>query len=191
MEQNISTNTAERRSMLDAQATSGPKGIGVAVAFDWAFALQMVVMPIVQLILGSMGIIKPPHLQIPTVVGPLIIAALFAALGEGLRSGRGWARIVQLVLSSLGFLAGIGTLVIAIPALGHGNFLPLVPALILLIISPIIVWRLSRPATGQWFKTVSSVNARRRHGGAWPWLILIWSLVGGTLVALSASLMQR
>jgi len=191
MEQNISTNTVRKGSMMDGQATSGPQGIGVAVAFDWAFALQMVVMPIVQSILGSQGIIKPPHIQVATVVGPLIIAAIFAALGEGLRSGRGWARIVQLVISSLGFLGGIGALFLAIPALGHGNYLPLVPALILLIVSPIIVWRLSRPVTGRWFKMVSSADARRRHGGAWPWLILIWSLVGGVLVALSASLMQR
>ncbi len=191
MEQNISTNTVGKEGVTDGQMTGGPQGIGVAVAFDWALALQIVVMPIIQSILGSQGIIKPPNLQVVTVVGPLIIAAIFAALGEGLRSGRGWARIVQLVLNSLGFLGGIGLLFLAIPALGHGNFLPLVPALILLIVSPIIVWRLSRPVTGRWFKIVSSADARRRHGGAWPWLILIWSLVGGMLVALSASLMQR
>lgn len=191
MEQNISTNTVEQGKMVDRQATSGPQGIGVAVAFDWAFALQMVVMPIVQTILGSLGVIRPPHIQVGTLVGPLIIAAIFAVLGEGLRSGQGWARIVQLVISSLGFLAGIGVLLSALPALGRGNYLPLVPALILLIVSPIILWRLSRPTTGRWFKTVSSADARRRHGGAWPWLILIWSLIGGVVVALSASLTAR
>ncbi len=189
MEQNIST--TRKGNVMDRQATSGPHGIGVAVAFDWAFALQMVVMPIVQTILGSMGVIKQPQIQVGTVIGPLVIAVIFAALGEGLRSGRGWARIIQLVISSLGFLGGIGGLFLAIPALGRGNYLLLVPVLVLLIISPIIVWRLSRPVTGRWFKTVSIADARRRHGGAWPWLILIWSLVGGVVVALSASLMQR
>ncbi len=187
MEQNVST----MGKAMDGQTASGPQGIGVAVAFDWAFALQMVVMPIVQTILGSLGVIKPPHIQVGTVVGPLVIAAIFALLGEGLRSGRNWARIVQLVISSLGSLGGIGGLFLAIPALGRGNYLLLVPVLVLLIVSPIIVWRLSRPVTAQWFKTVSSADARRRHDGAWPWLILIWSLIGGVVVALSASLMQR
>lgn len=124
-------------------------------------------------------------------MGPLVIAVIFALLGESLRSGRGWARIVQLVISSLGTLGGIGGLFLAIPALVQGNYLLLVPGLVLLIVSPIIVWRLSRPATARWFKTVSSIDARRRHGRAWPWLILIWSLIGGVVVALSASLMQR
>lgn len=189
MKQNISTDTV--RQGVGGPAMSGPQGIGVAVAFDWAFALQMVVMPIVQTILGSLGVIRPPHIQVGTVVGPLVIAVIFALLGEGLRSGRGWARIVQLVISSLGTLGGVGGLFLAIPALGRGNYLLLVPVLILLIVSPIIVWRLSRPATAQWFRTVSSADARRRHGGAWPWLILIWSLISGIVVALSASLMQR
>lgn len=62
MEQNVSTDTVGQA--VGGQATSGPQGIGVAVAFDWAFALQMVVMPIVQTILGSLGVIRPPHIYI-------------------------------------------------------------------------------------------------------------------------------
>jgi len=34
---------------------------------------------------------------------------------------------------------------------------------------------------------VTSSEARKRHGGAWPWLILIWSIVGGVLQAIAAT----
>ncbi len=52
---------------------------------------------------------------------------------------------------------------------------------------PLIAWRLSRPVTKRWFATVTSSEARKRHGGAWPWLILIWSIVGGVLQAIAAT----
>ncbi|GAC1635478.1 MAG: hypothetical protein NVS4B9_28500 [Ktedonobacteraceae bacterium] len=173
------------------RATGGPQGIGVAVAFDWAFAVQMIVMPIVRLILASLGFIMQPSIQAAMLIGPLLIAILFATLGEGLRRGRIWARIAQLVISVLGSLAGIGTAVLAILSPAPGKYLLFVPALILLIIPPIMLWRLSRPVTAHWFKTVSSDEARKRHGGAWPWLILLWSIIGGTTVALADSLMMR
>jgi len=31
---------------------------------------------------------------------------------------------------------------------------------------------------------VTSEEARKRHGGSWIWKIALWSIVGGSLVAL-------
>jgi hypothetical protein len=58
----------------------------------------------------------------------------------------------------------------------------------LLIFSPLIAWRLSRPVTKQWFATVNSKDARRRHGGLWPWLILLWAIAGGVLQAIASTI---
>ncbi|MBO0796332.1 MAG: hypothetical protein J2P36_36030, partial [Ktedonobacteraceae bacterium] len=66
------------------------------------------------------------------------------------------------------------------------NFWPIVTEIILVIISPLIVWRLSRPATARWFKSVSVTEARRRHGGSWVWFIALWAIVGGVLQTLAA-----
>ncbi|MDQ2716572.1 MAG: hypothetical protein M3Z08_16830, partial [Chloroflexota bacterium] len=113
-------------------------------------------------------------------------AILLGIFGEGMRRGWSWTRPVQIVANSLGFLAGLATLFSLWHSLQVGNYWPVVTSVILVIFSPLIAWRLSRPATGRWFRAVSSVEARKRHGGAWPWLILIWSIVGGVLQAVAS-----
>jgi hypothetical protein len=60
---------------------------------------------------------------------------------------------------------------------------------ILVIFSPLIVWRLSRPSTARWFKNVTVAEARKRHGGKWVWFIALWAIVGGVLQTIVA--MQR
>lgn len=166
-------------------ASSAPQGIGMAVAFDWGFAVQLLITPYFPLLLGTFGLIKPVSFQPGMAIITLMVAIIFAALGEGLRRGLRWTRIVQIIWNTLGFLGGIGALFVGVQAIKQGNYGILAPALVLFIFSPIIVWRLSRPATGQWFRTVTSAEARRRHGGSWPWLILIWSVAGGILVELA------
>jgi hypothetical protein len=168
-----------------------PQGIGTAVAFDWAFAVQLLIIPYVPLLLGSLGLIKPMGFQPAAAIITLVAAIVFAALGEGVRRGVRWTRIVQITWNTLGFLGGIGALFVGVQASRQGNYGILVPALVLLIFSPIIVWRMSRPATGQWFRTVTSAEARRRHGGSWPWLILLWSVAGGVLVELASTLLMH
>ncbi len=121
----------------------------------------------------------------------LVVALIFVALGEGLRRGLRWTRIVQIIWNTLGFLGGIGALFVGVQAIRQGSYGILAPALVLFIFSPIIVWRLSRPVTGQWFRTVTSAEARRRHGGSWPWLILIWSVAGSILVELATVLLTH
>src|SRR5437588_198023 len=86
-----------------AKELSEPQGIGMAVAFDWGLAVQILVTPFLALVLGVPG-----------------------------------------YLSSF----------------KQFNFSPPVAA-------------------------VNSTEARKRHGGVWPWLILLWAVVGGVLQALS------
>jgi hypothetical protein len=86
--------------------------------------------------------------------------------------------------NTIGFLGGFALLVQVWNGIKIGNYWTLVPAFILLVISPLIAWRLSRPETGKWFANVTSAEARKRHGGSWVWWIALWSIVGGSLVAL-------
>jgi len=170
---------------------AGPKGIGMAVAFDWGFATQLLITPYFPFLVSALGFIKQPSFQLPTAIITLVLALAFFALGEGVRSGVRWTRIVQIVWNAVVLLGGLGIAVVAIGSIGRGNYWSLVPALIILIACPLILWRITRPVTAQWFKSVSSVEARRRHGGAWPFLILLWSVVGGILVATSALFSAR
>ncbi len=164
-----------------------PQGIGMAVAFDWGLTVQLLLLPLLSLFLGAPSNYKQFNLN-PTLTIFISfafswsIAILFALFGEGVRRGWRWTRPVQIAGNTLGFLGGFFLLPGVWQDLKVGSYWSLVPAVILLVFSPIIAWRLSRPVTGRWFATVSSQEARKRHGGLWPWLIMIWSIVGGVLV---------
>jgi hypothetical protein len=166
-----------------------PKGIGMAVAFDWGLTVELLLIPILSVFLGSPAFSKQTNMGstfaiITSFLIFLPIAALFGIFGEGVRRGWRWTRPVQIVGNALGFLGGFALLVQVWNGIKEWNFWALVPAFILLIISPLIAWRLSRPETARWFATVTSVEARKRHGGSWVWWIVLWSIVGGSLVAL-------
>lgn len=169
-----------------------PQGIGMAVAFDWGLAVQIAVAPLLMQNLDSIGIVKSLKLSQPLATALFVLislpfVALLAIFGEGIRRGWRWTRPVQIVANTLGFFGGIATLFNVVQGSKTGNYWPTVTAVILLIFSPLIAWRLSRPATAQWFAKVTSAEARQRHGGLWPWLILIWSIVGGILQAIAAT----
>lgn len=174
------------------QDTAGPQGIGMAVAFDWGLAVQILATPFVSLILGQDNNpfkqlkIGQPWITLLFSLLTLPLAALLAVFGEGIRRGWHWTRNIQIVSNSLLFLGGFVSLYGLWQSSKHGNYWSAVPAVILLIFSPLTAWRLSRPSTGTWFKTVSSAAARKRHGGLWPWLIAIWAIVGGVLQAIAA-----
>jgi hypothetical protein len=165
-----------------------PQGIGMAVAFDWGLTAQLLVGPLLPLVIRNSSATSTP----PTsgsvglsLLAALPFAILIAIFGEGIRRGWRWTRPVQLVFNALGFVAGILSLFTLYQSGRQGNYWPLVTSVILLVFSPLIVWRLSRPQTASWFAQVSSSDARRRHGGAWPFLIALWALVGGTLQAIA------
>ncbi len=166
-----------------------PKGIGMAVAFDWGLTVELLLIPILSIFLGSPAVSNQTTMgsQFAIITSFLLlwpIAVLFGIFGEGIRRGWRWTRPVQLVGNSIGFLSGFVLLVQVWSGIKEGNYWTLVPAFILLVISPLIAWRLSRPATARWFATVTSVEARKRHGGSWVWWIALWSIIGGSLVAL-------
>ena len=166
-----------------------PKGIGMAVAFDWGLTVQLLLIPILSIFLGSPFFSRQTTVdsKFTVIVSFLLswaIAALFGVFGEGIRRGWRWTRPVQIVGNTLGFLGGFALIIQVLNGIKVGNYWTLVPAFILLVISPLIAWRLSRPETGKWFKAVTSQEARKRHGGSWVWWIALWSIVGGSLVAL-------
>jgi hypothetical protein len=172
-----------------AEILPAPKGIGMAVAFDWGLTVELLLIPILSIFLGSPVFSKQTTLdsKFTLIISFLLswaIAALFGVFGEGIRRGWRWTRPVQIVGNTIGFLGGFALLVQVWNSIKVGNYWTLVPAFILLVISPLIAWRLSRPETARWFKAVTSVEARKRHGGSWVLWIALWSIVGGSLVAL-------
>ena len=166
-----------------------PQGIGTAVGFDWGLTVELLLLPILPFILGVPNPYTLPHVNpvLSTIISTTAlwaIAILFAIFGEGIRRGWRWTRPVQLVGNALGFVGGFFLIPSVWKGIQAGNFWPVIPAFILLFISPVIAWRLSRPATVQWFAKVTSAQARKRHGGAWVWFLILWSIIGGVLVAL-------
>jgi len=177
--------------VISEQTDLRPQGIGMAVAFDWGLAVQVLVTPFVIAYFGDSVFNKSLKMgpALNTIILFLIslpFAALIAIFGEGLRRGWRWTRPIQVGFNALGFLGGFYSLYSLWQSSKQGNYWPSVTAIILLIFSPLIAWRLSRPATIRWFATIKSTEARKRHGGAWPWLILVWSVVGGVLQAIAA-----
>lgn len=167
-----------------------PQGIGMAVAFDWGLAAQFLTMPVLPLILGKAGPFKALRFgTVGNAVVPFIVcipvAILFAIFGEGVRRGWKWTRPVQVVFNAAGFIGGLASLLTLWQSIERGNYWPLVATVVLVIFSPLIAWRLSRPITARWFATVTSAEAQMRHGGLWPVLIALWALTGGILQALS------
>ena len=168
-----------------------PQGIGMAVAFDWGLAVQIFLTPITVAVFHMSAGVRMPGLN-PTLVNVLLFVVAWPVafgifmFGEMVRSGRNWARRIQIVANALLTLVGISSLIGLIQGIKVGNYWPLVPTVILLVFSPLITWRLSRPVSARWFKHVTVAGARRRHGGAWPWLIAIWAIVGGVLQTIAA-----
>jgi hypothetical protein len=159
-----------------------PQGIGMAVAFDWGLAVQMLVTPVV-------SVFRRPGPVAGTVLS--FLAAWLAAsgllfFGEMVRRGRNWTRWIQILANTLLSCVGVFSLVSLLQSLQARDFWPLATEVILVIFSPLIVWRLSRPPTGRWFQAVTVGEARRRHGGSWVWFIALWAIAGGVLQTLAA-----
>ena len=175
MKDTIDSNTGNVES-VSSDTLSSPQGIGMAVAFDWGLAVQMLATPFLPLALGKSFS--------PASLAALPAAVLLGVFGEGVRRGWRWTRYVQLTFNSLGFIGGLASLVSVWNGVKQGNYWPAVTAVILVIFSPLIAWGMSRPRTKQWFESTDSTKAKR-HGGTWPFLISIWAIIGGILQALA------
>ena len=184
------TRDPERRETT-AEELPAPQGIGMAIAFDWGLAVQTALTPIIYTVFSQSNPMILAGLN-PTLGKVLLfiiawpVAYGFAFFGEMVRRGRNWTLRIQIVANALLSLAGIFSLVNVYQSVKAGNFWPLVTAVILVIFSPLIVWRLSRPATARWFKNVTVAKARKRHGGTWVWFIALWAIVGGVLQTIAA-----
>lgn len=168
-----------------------PKGIGMAVAFDWGLAVQILLTPIVYTVFGQPSQMKMPGLNPALGSVLLFIVAWLVAIGliffgEMVRRGRYWTLWIQIVANALLSLVGIFSIIHLSQRLSMGNFWPLVTEVILLFFSPLITWRLSRPVTARWFWMVTVAEARKRHGGSWVWCITLWAIVGGVLQTIAA-----
>ena len=167
-----------------------PQGIGMAVAFDWGLAVQTALVPILTLFNQS-SLARVPGLN-PTLGIVLLfvvawpVACGMVLFGEMIRSGRNWALRIQIVANALLSLVGIISLTNLYESIKVGNFWPFVTEVILVIFSPLIVWRLSRSSTAHWFKLVTAAEARKRHGGTWVWFIALWGIVGGVLQTIAS-----
>ncbi len=163
----------------------------MAVAFDWGLAVQIFVTPFLTVFFGMTPVIQgidtgSTVLKILSFVVTWPFAALLVLYGEAVRRGRNWTRRVQVVANTLLTLVGIGMIYNLYRGFKAGNYWAIVPEVILLIFSPLIAWRMSRPATARWYKTVSSGEARKRHGGLWVVFIALWAIAGGVLQAIAA-----
>ena len=189
----METQVSDRKEITE-ETLPAPGGIGMAVAVDWGLTVQVGLTLIFSLINGMSGHAKMmniPVLALPLVsvlffVVGLIFAVALILFGEMVRSGRRWARIVQIVFSALLTIVGLSRLVSFYHSFTTGHFWPLVTAIILLIVSPLTVWRMLQPSTGRWFKFVTPAEARKRHGGKWVWTIVLCSIIGGILQTIAA-----
>ena len=164
----------------------------MAVAFDWGLAVQILLTPFIDTFFSQSNLMKIPGLNpllgnVLLFLIALAVASGLALFGEMIRSGRNWALRIQIVANALLSLVGIFALVNFSRSASMGNFWPLVTVVILLIFSPLIVWRLSRPSTARWFKMVTAAEARTRHGGTWVWFITLWAIAGGVLQTIAAT----
>ena len=168
-----------------------PQGIGMAVAFDWGLTVQILLTPILTTFFGNsngyaLPVGNPLLKNVLSFVIAWPVAIGIAFFGQSLRLGRRWTRKIQIGVNALLTLVGIASIISLFQGIRAGNYWPLVPAVLLLIVSPLIAWRLSRPASARWFATVTKAEARKRHGGAWGWLIALWAIVGGVLQTIAS-----
>ncbi len=167
-----------------------PGGIGMAVAIDWGLTVQTLLTFILSFFRPSNQMIPPAFNRFPGTILFFVVALLFACifvlLGEMLRRGHNWARWIQIIFNAVLSLAGLASLYSLYQSIKTGHFWPLVTEIILVIISPLIVWRLTRPTTAHWFKAVTVSEARRRHGGRWVWFIALFAIIGGVLQTFAA-----
>jgi ACR3 family arsenite efflux pump ArsB len=167
-----------------------PGGIGMAVAIDWGLAVQILLTPIIAVFSQSNQMnIFGLNSALSTVlffVAAGISACVCVFFGEMLRRGHNWARWIQIAVNTLLSLVGIASLLNVYQSIKGGQFWPLITEVILVIISPLIVWRLSRSSTARWFQAVTVAEASKRHGGRWVWFIALWAIVGGVLQTIAA-----
>ena len=159
-------------------AEAEPRGGRIGVAFDWGFGVQMAS-------LGLLTLAGVPNsgISVPRLLGlvPLAGAAVAYAQGEALRRGSSTAWWVQVLGNSALTVAGIGSLALVPAMLEQGRYGYLYTIALMLIVSPLEVWLLTRPGSRRWYGSVNPAEARARHGGAWLSGTAGWAVMCGLL----------
>ncbi len=169
-----------------SQPALKPGGIGTGVAFDWALAVQLLINAIFFLLgvaAGSRVAGQPLPLRLALALGAVLGAAIVFTQGEALRRGRRVAWMIQIAANSLLVIFGLVNIPDLIPSLKAGQVSLLVEEVVLLIISPLIVWLLTRRRTRAWFASTTSAQARARHSGMWLFWMAVYAIMGGTAIA--------
>lgn len=168
-----------------------PAGLGVAVVFMWALAVQLTTQGIAGLA-GGLGI---HHEGAGGLAGRLAAAALLAFIGESLRQGREWARLTVIVLTSLVAVSGFVQVIALLT--GHGlHERAVFSVLIEVVAAPWIAFRLCAARTRSWFALASGGAAAAppdavravRTGARWLVRLAAQAVPWGTAVAVSQSL---
>lgn len=163
------------------EAPPEPRGVGIAVAFDWAAAALFPSAFVLALVRGGVaerGQTVAVYAFLAILAGPP-----FLLLGEALRQGREAARVIQLLGSGLALFVNAFGLLRDLIVLTQGIF-PRSTNLPSLIADLWILWRLTRPQTVRWFAEITPAAARRHHGGRWLLLTILASLATGFGAAL-------
>lgn len=164
-----------------SEAPPKPRGVGIAVAFDWTAAALVPSVLVLGLVRGDVA----ERGQAVAVYGFLALLAVppFLLLGEALRQGREAARVLQLLGSGLALVVNTFGLLRDIIVLTQGG-IPRSTNLPSLIADLWILWGLTRPQTVRWFAEITPAAARRHHGGRWLLLTILASLAAGLGAAL-------
>ena len=185
-------NVSIAQSTEDTPDSLKPQGIGMAVAFDWGLAVQILVTPFMALLLGlgnnpvQQLKIGQPWITLLFSLLSLPFAALLAIFGEGVRRGWRWTRRIQVGFNAPRFSGWLCLFYSLWQSSKHGNYWSAVTTVILLVFSPLIAWRMSRPTTRAWFKTVSSPRPANGIAVCGRGSSAVWAIVGGILQAIAA-----
>ena len=111
-------------------------------------------------------------------------AALLAfAFGELVRRGVSRTRRLVVALGVALTLAGVASVPATVRDIHHGFYWSAVPTAILITVAPLMAqWMHSAPSRN-WFGSVTSDVARRRHGGIWVTTLAVVAVGSGLLVA--------
>lgn len=175
-----------KASAEQGQPSLKPGGIGTGVAFDWALSVQLLIDSAFFLsatFAGSDLAGKSLAPRLGMALGTVLGAAIVFTQGEALRRGRRVARIIQIVANALLTIFGLVKIPDLIQSLKAGQVGTLLVEVVLLVVSPLIIWLLTRTRTRVWFATTTSAQARARHSGMWLFWMAVYAIIGGVAVA--------
>ena len=163
-----------------------PRGIGTAVVFDWALATQTALGALfAALAVGPSSDTAnlPIAGRLGMVLGFLAVAAGIAAFGEAMRRGVRPVWMAQIVINAGLFFLGVHDIPDTLQSVKGGHWGLFAHTFVLLFISPVLAWMLTRKSTRDWVAHTTRAQARKRHGGKWVVYIIIWAIICGAIIA--------